>query len=245
MADYAILNEKVCDNYRNCSAMLSCANSGGAIYYTSNGHSQNGKILIDKSKCVACRQCLDHCGLFLIARNRVNEMMLRQEIFDQDSRTNEDFQSTERFGCEVFDKEKYSLSTTDDIDAFILASPSDQYDILEFVDDNNVLCPFQGVSVFELKAAFPEHLREYRKFVVEPDRADAIYARYHMKDLPVILLLRKGRVDNVILGRFRVNSVNNRAEEQATVDKIKKAFANAIKHGGMTIDGTHCPDEGI
>lgn len=224
MEPYAILNEKLCDNYKGCRAMQNCANDRGAIFLSGSEHSSSRKMSIDRKKCKGCGQCINYCGLFRIVEDLYQEDRAREE-FAQDPRTNEFCQETERFGCDVFDKQKYFLRTIDAVDTYIAASPSDQFDILEFVDENNLFCPFQGISVGSILLAYPERLLEYRKYIVKPNYADKIFHKYTLDDLPAILLLCGGCIVGRIYGQYRVNKPN---EEQIQLDALKKAFDEAM-----------------
>lgn len=203
---YAIIHEKLCDHYVKCPAMLHCAKEHAAICLIGIDGTSNRKIAVKRDRCAGetCGACINHCGLFRIADSREAEDILRAE-FDEDPRNNESLQEVERFGCDVFDVERYRLNTIDSINAYIADSSSDRYDLLEFVDENHVLCAFQGISIRRIFNIFPNQLNNYRKFIAKQDLADDVYKTYDIKDLPAILLLQDSHIIGVIYGRFCVN----------------------------------------
>lgn len=213
---YAILHERLCDNFSECPAKIACKNKSQdekrqpAIYMN-----ENNKISVNRTYCIGCGTCVEHCALFRIVSSPYMEREIREE-FERDPRTGMDF-TVERFGCDAINSEEYLLKTMSDVDRYIAESCGTKINILEFVDASHVMCPFQAVDV-EFITRQMEQLGEYRKFVAD-DRTPGIFTeinhRFLIREFPAILLLSGGEVvDNPITKEFRVRREEDRIDLQ-------------------------------
>ena len=119
------------------------------------------KIKIKKDLCIGCEECLERCGLFRIVNGIYMERRYQQE-FDNDPRSHINL-TVERFGCDIMDR-VYLLKTINDIEKYINKS-NNGIKILEFVLEQTVYCPIQGIEVDAVISQLPA-INEYRKIVI-------------------------------------------------------------------------------
>ena len=191
---YAILHEKLCDNYRDCPAKFVCESVNKekklqpAILYMED----EMKIVIDKAKCSGCASCAGECGLLRIV-NPYQEITRRKE-FDRDPRNKMNFR-LERFGCELIN-ETYALKNLSEVKEYIENSDYNKINILEFVVKSQVTCPFQAIDVNFITGKFLQ-LGSYKKYVINPvnnDELESIHISYSLDHFPAILLISGGKV---------------------------------------------------
>ena len=225
---YAILHKQICDNYLECPAKIACeevskiAGHQPAIYID-----KDNKIEINKDNCTGCRACLEQCGLFRIVSG-VMEEIKEQKEFAQDPRNKMDF-SAERFGCDIINKEDYLLKDLSEVETYINESQYDKINILEFVDEAHVLCPFMAIEVDFAKKTFPQ-LGEYKKFVIK-SMDEATFTKidncFSINQFPAILFLFKGQVlGEPLTNEYRVKKDLDRKK----IEKIlQDDFSNRLE----------------
>lgn len=214
--EYAILHKQICDNFERCPSMLACEESGRkyghptAIYIN-----EEGKIDINKNNCIGCANCMEKCGLFRIVSSLYKELEFLKE-FDDDPRNKLNF-TVERFGCDLINKQEYSINDISLVDEYIRSTQNDEVNILEFVDENLVMCPFQAIEVDYIKNQFA-CIGEYRKYVIgssEIDTFKRVKKLFGIDRFPAILLIYKGKVlGKPIDTEFRVVSEDQRVQVQ-------------------------------
>lgn len=217
---YAILHKQICDNYSGCPAKIACEevcrkrNSRPAIYMD-----ENNKLAIDRSLCTGCKICLGKCGLFrIVTRYQERE---KQEEFDEDPRNKMDF-TVERFGCDVINSENYLLKNLSEVYEYINGSQDEKINILEFVDESNVMCPFQAIEVDYAKKIFPD-LGEYKKFIIKPFE-EKIFSElintFEIDKFPAIILITKGHIlGTPITNEYRLSNESDRTKMQIRLQK--------------------------
>lgn len=217
---YAILHKQICDNYSECPAKIACEeickkrNSPPAIYMD-----ENHKLAIDTSLCTGCASCQDQCGLFhMVTRYQERD---KQREFDEDPRNEMDF-TVERFGCDVINSENYLLKNLSEVYEYINGSQDEKINILEFVSESQVMCPFQGIEVSYAKKIFP-HLGEYKKFIIksaEENIFSELINAFGIDKFPAIILITKGHIlGTPITNEYRLRNEADRKEMQNNLQK--------------------------
>lgn len=217
---YAILHKRICDNFSECPAKIACEeisrkrNSQPAIYMD-----ENNKLAIDKSLCTGCECCLEKCGLFRIV-TPYEERDVQKE-FDEDPRIRMDF-TVERFGCDVINSEEYQLKDLLEVNEYINGSQGEKINILEFIDESQVMCPFQAIDVDYIMRT-NLNLGEYRKFVIKPTD-EAVFTElietFEINKFPAIILIFKGHIlGTPITNEYRIRNENDRTEMKKRLQK--------------------------
>lgn len=229
---YAILHKQICDNFPKCPSMLACEesakkyNRSPAIY-----RDEDGRIDIHRDNCIGCAQCIDRCGLFRIAKNLYQEMEFQEE-FDNDPRNEMDF-FVERFGCDIINRQEYLLNDLNEVEEYINSTILDKVNILEFVNESHVMCPFQAIEVDSLKKQFL-CIGEYKKFIIKSSDIDTfqlIKKHFSVVDFPAILLLHKKAIlGSPIITEFRVMREEQRIEVQIALQKV---FSERLAEVGL------------
>ena len=222
---YAILNEKLCDNYEYCPAKRACEEMAAAAISLN----RYGNIIVERNKCIGCSTCIKYCGIFRVVDNLMAELDTRKNEFENNPLTNLDYRLVERFGCGAFDKESHQLLAVTEIDGYInTCGHNSECNILEFVDETNELCPFQGVEVNRVLEQF-ERPFVYKKYLVQQSEISAIYSKYGLTNLPAILIFHHGHlVGTPIYGRYQVESAK---QGDVWVGKMQREFEKRL--GGI------------
>lgn len=238
---YAVLHKKICDNYSECPSKLACEEASrkegrqSAIYID-----ENNKIAINKANCIGCGTCVEYCALFRIVASRYKELEVQEE-FDNDPRTAMDF-TVERFGCDVVSSESYLLKDISEVEKYIAESGQD-VNILEFVDESHIMCPFQAIDVNFVKEQF-KCLNNYKKFVIS-GRDYAVFNEierlFSIKQFPAILLLYDGQIlGTPITDEYRVRKEEDRMELQI---RLQREFSSRL--GRFMNNGTYFEDKSV
>lgn len=230
--EYAILHKQICDNFERCPSMLACEESGrefghpAAIYIN-----EEGKIDINKDNCIGCAKCMEKCGLFRIVPSLYKELEFLDEFAD-DPRNNLNF-TVERFGCDLINKQEYSLNEIRLVEEYVNLTQKDEVNILEFVDENLVMCPFQAIEVNYIMNQFA-CLGEYKKYVIKSSDVDAfrkVKELFGVDQFPAILLVYKGKIlGEPIDTEFRVMSENQRVQVQILLESM---ISDRLLKGGI------------
>lgn len=226
-SQFAILHKQICDNFSRCPAMIKCQEYNRKIGREPAVYLNDGKIDINRDNCTGCALCLDKCGLFRIVHGAYDELKYKEE-FDNDPRNNMNF-SVERFGCDIIDKRTYLLSNLSEVSKYIQHSDSNKVNILEFVDESLVMCPFQAVEVDYIRKQF-EEIGGYKKFVIASSdltTLNEIERQYKINQFPAILLLYRGAIlGEPIFMEFRVVKEEQRMNVQ---HELEATFAERLK----------------
>lgn len=217
---YAILHKQICDNYSECPAKIACEeesrkrNSLPAIYMD-----ENNKLAIDKNLCTGCERCLEKCGLFRIV-TLYQEREVQRE-FDEDPRNKMDYMA-ERFGCDIINREEYLLRDLQEVNEYINRSQGEEVNILEFVDESQVMCPYQAIDVEYARETFPD-LGEYKKYIIK--LADEkifteLMNTFGINKFPAIILITNGHVlGTPITNEYRLKNESDRIKMQVRLQK--------------------------
>lgn len=227
---YAILHERLCDNYELCPSLLACKEQAGsnveaAIYLDVEGH-----IKVDKERCIGCECCLNRCGLFRIVGGIYEETVVLEE-FAKDPRAALFDRTVERFGCDIIDKTAYLLKDIGEIDKYLRDTNSDRANLLEFVDVKHAICPYQAIEVEPVIKSVP-NLQWYKKLVIDPDDAETIRAVrdiYSVEEFPAVAVLYRQSMIGIIGTNYRPKDESQRLiQQKELVKSISKILKEAI-----------------
>jgi Fe-S-cluster-containing dehydrogenase component len=125
-----IINWKVCDNSKECSAMAVCPTK------TITWDEKNKTLKIDNSKCIGCGQCELACpaGAVIVARTDEEIKKIRERI-EKDTRKASDL-FVDRYGADAVDPS--TLVDKSEFGAHILKS--DKTAVVEFFSDESIKC---------------------------------------------------------------------------------------------------------
>lgn len=225
---YAILHKQICDNFPGCPAMIACQDNSRIHGRQPAIYMKDGEINIKREDCTGCTLCLEKCGLFRIVPGLYAELKYQEE-FDNDPRNKMDF-STERFGCDIINKQAYLLNDLHEVNDYIL-NTSNKVNILEFVDEAHVMCPFQAIEVDYILKQFP-YIGEYKKFVItstDLNTFEEIERNYQISQFPAVLFLHNGIISaEPILTEFRVSKEDERILVQVNLEVLFSQRMNSI-----------------
>lgn len=229
---YAILHKQICDNFSQCPSMLACEESGQkyghptAIYID-----KEGKIDINKENCIGCTLCMQKCGLFRMVANLYQELETMKE-FSNDPRNKMNF-TAERFGCDIINKQEYYIKDFQLIGEYISSTQTDKVNILEFVDQSLVMCPFQAIEVDYIRNQFM-CIGEYKKYIINGSDIEMfrqIKELWGISQFPAILLIYKGKIlGDPIDIEFRIASEGQRNQVQVL---LQTTISKRLSEGGI------------
>lgn len=230
--EYAILHKQICDNFSQCPSMLACEESGRKYgHHTAIYINKEGKIDINKDNCIGCAFCMEKCGLFRIVPGLYKELEFMKE-FSNDPRNKMNF-TVERFGCDIINKQEYSIKDFRLIEEYISGTQTDKVNILEFVDESLVMCPFQAIEVDYIRNQFM-CIGEYKKYVINALDIEVfrrIKELFGINQFPAILLIYNGKVlGNPIDIEFRVTSEEQRNQVQVLLQTM---ISKRLLEGGI------------
>lgn len=181
-----LINFKICDNAKECGGIAVCPT--GALSYDD----EKKQIVIDNDKCVACGSCTKECPVqaIKVAKDEEEYKKLEKEIND-DRRTIKDL-FVDRYGA-------MPLSDFFIIDPKDIEEKSKTSDIvlIEAYNDDSIECLLKSIPIKELTEDLPDSTLFYK---VEVD--DEILAKYDIKELPSLLVFKKGLLTGHIDGYY-------------------------------------------
>lgn len=181
----AIINHKICDQASACGGIEVCP--VGAFAY----NEKTKRIEIDNEKCISCGACERTCpiGAIGIAKTWEEFQELKQAI-EEDPRNAEDL-FVDRFGGDVVNENV--LVEVDQLEKVIVKSDNV---IIELFNDDSIMCLLKSITYKDILSNC-DFVEYYRCNVGEIDLKN-----YKVKELPALLVVRKGKVKKVVNGYY-------------------------------------------
>lgn len=194
------VNFKICDNAKECGGVAVCPT--GAFSYDD----EKDTIVIDNDKCISCGLCEKECpiGAIIVTKTEEEYQKVKKEI-EEDPRTTKDL-FVDRYGAsplsEFFMIDMNQLEEKVDTDA---------YTFIECYQEDTIECLIKSIPIKELTQGFPKDTLFYK---VEVE--DTFMDKYHIKELPTLLIFKKGKLEGKIEGYY------TKDQKDELLDKINK-----------------------
>lgn len=141
--------------------------------------------------------------------------------------------SAERFGCDIIDKNEHQLKNLGEVNKYVKESPKETVNVLEFIDKNYIMCPFQAIEVDDIFNKFV-CLGSYKKFIIEPSNLEVfkkIKDEFSVVQFPVVLLVSNGKViGQPISTEYRIENETERVSMQSF---LENSFLDILKGEGF------------
>ena len=197
-----LINFKICDNDKACSGMASCPNG----VFSWNQEKQT--LEIDNSKCISCGICEKACmvSAIRVAKNEEEYEKIKKE-FDDDPRSINDL-LVERYGGTLIDLAMQDYESGIDEKIYSTDKPL----IVEFYNEDSIMCLLKSIRVKEIANAFSEDTR-YRKVEVTDNKT---LEKYGIKELPSLVFFKNKKQIGKIEGYYTED------EKDKFIKKIKE-----------------------
>lgn len=181
-----LVNFKICDNAKECGGVAVCPT--GAFSYDD----EKDTIVIDNDKCISCGLCEKECpiGAIIVTKTEEEYQKVKKEI-EEDPRTTKDL-FVDRYGAsplsEFFMIDRKQLEEKVNRDAFT---------IIECYQEDSIECLIKSIPIKKLTEELPKDTLFYK---MEVD--DEFMDKYDMKELPALLIFKKGSLEGKIEGYY-------------------------------------------
>jgi len=195
-----LINFKICDNAKECGGISICPT--GALSYDD----EKETIVIDNDKCVSCGACEVECpvGAIMVARNEKEYNEIKEEI-DKDERTIKDL-FVDRYGAAPLSE--FFMIDENEINSKI---SNNNLVLIELYNDDSIECLLKSIPIKELTKDMSKYTLFYKVNVTEK-----IMKEYNIKDLPALLIFKKGALLGSIEGYFTID------EKEGFLNKINE-----------------------
>ena len=198
-----LINFKICDNAKECGGIAVCPT--GALSW----NEEKETIQIDNDKCISCGLCEKECpiGAFTVAKNEEEYAKAKKEI-DEDPRTTKDL-FVDRYGAvAISDFFKIDLKEIKD------KVEKDCLTLIEIYNPDIAECLLKSIPIKEITKNLPKDTLFYK---TESDKA---IEEYHIKELPSLLIFKKGKLLGHIDGYYTTD------EKDTMLSQLNKILNN-------------------
>ena len=147
-----IINEKICDNAKECSGISVCPT--GAIFWNEN----KGKLDVNNDLCVSCQRCvIEGCpiGAISVVDNETDYEIELARI-EADERTVDEL-FVERYGASVIEENLLiELSETKNV------LKEGRYTFIEQFNDDSIQCLLHSIPISEIRAELDVEFDYYK-----------------------------------------------------------------------------------
>ena len=199
-----LVNFKICDNAKECGGVAVCPT--GALSYDE----EKNTIVIDNDRCISCGLCEKECpiGAIMVAKTSEEYERLKKEI-DADPRTTKDL-FVDRYGATPL-SEFFMIESSELEDKI----NNDSITLIECYNDDSIQCLLKSIPIRELAKDLPKDTIFYK---VEAN--DKLIDKYQVKELPALLIFKKGH----LLGNIDGYYPND--EKDKLIEKINNHLNN-------------------
>ena len=198
-----LINFKICDNAKECGGIAVCPT--GALSW----NEEKETIQIDNDKCISCGLCEKECpiGAFTVAKSEEEYAKAKKEI-DEDPRTTKDL-FVDRYGAvAISDFFKIDLKEIKD------KVEKDCLTLIEIYNPDIAECLLKSIPIKEITKNLPKDTLFYK---TESDKA---IEEYHIKELPSLLIFKKGKLLGHIDGYYTTD------EKDTMLSQLNKILNN-------------------
>lgn len=195
-----LVNFKICDNAKECGGVAVCPT--GAFSYDE----EKDTIVIDNDKCISCGLCEKECpiGAIIVTKTEEEYQKVKKEIED-DPRTIKDL-FVDRYGASPLSE--FFMIDTKKLEEKVAR---DSYTLIECYQEDTIECLIKSIPIKRLTEGLPKDTLFYK---VEVE--DTFMNQYHIKELPALLIFKKGRLEGKIEGYYTED------KKDELLDKIHK-----------------------
>lgn len=181
-----LINFKICDNAKECGGIEACPT--GALSYDDNKNT----IIIDNDKCISCGRCEKNCpiGAIMVAKTDEEYKKIKKEI-DEDERTTKDL-FVDRYGATPLSE--FFMIKANQIKN---KANNENITLIELYNDDSIQCLLKSISIKDLTKDLPKDTLFYKV-----DSNEEICNKYNVKELPSLLVFKKGNLLGHIDGYY-------------------------------------------
>lgn len=192
-----LVNFKICDNAKECGGIAVCPT--GALAYDE----EKNTIVIDNEKCISCGLCENECpiGAIMVAKNDEEYKKIKNDI-DSDTRTTKDL-FVDRYGATPLSE--FFMIDSDEIKDKV---SNDSITLIELYNDDSIQCLLKSISIKDLTKDLPKDTLFYKA-----EASEDIITKYNVKELPSLLIFRKGNFLGNIDGYYTSDDKNELLEK--------------------------------
>lgn len=194
-----LVNFKICDNAKECGGIAVCPT--GALSW----NDEKETIEIDNDKCISCGLCEKECpiGAIMVAKNDEEYKRIQNEI-DEDPRTTKDL-FVDRYGAvAISDFFKIELNDIKE------KSEKDCLTLIEIYNPEVAECLLKSIPIKDLTKNLPKDTLFYKA------ENDEILSEYQIKELPSLLVFKKGKLLGHIDGYYTTD------EKEEVISKLNQ-----------------------
>lgn len=194
------VNFKICDNAKECGGVAVCPT--GAFSYDE----EKDTIVIDNDKCISCGLCEKECpiGAIMVTKTKEEYEKVKKEI-EQDPRTTKDL-FVDRYGASPLSE--FFMIDTGQLEEKV---NRDSFTLIECYQDDSIECLIKSIPIKKLTEDLPKDTLFYK---MEVD--DEFMDKYDIKELPALLVFKKGSLEGKIEGYY------TEEEKNQLIEKINK-----------------------
>lgn len=198
-----LINFKICDNAKECGGIAVCPT--GALSWDK----KNKKIKIDNKKCIACGACAGTCPIdaIRVAKNSNEYKKIKKEI-DADKRKISDLM-VDRYGASPI--HPFFLIKEKDFDSSILEQKLTPISVVEFFNDNSIMCLLKSIPYKEI---INNDKITFRKINIADKK---LLKKYKITKLPSLLFFKNGKILGKIQGYY---GKDKKTELKTKISKI-------------------------
>lgn len=192
-----LVNFKICDNAKECGGIAVCPT--GALAYDE----EKNTIVIDNEKCISCGLCENECpiGAIMVAKNDEEYQKIKNDI-DSDTRTTKDL-FVDRYGATPLSE--FFMIDSDEIKDKV---SNDSITLIELYNDDSIQCLLKSISIKDLTKDLPKDTLFYKA-----EASEEIITKYNVKELPSLLIFKKGNFLGNIDGYYTDDDKNELLEK--------------------------------
>lgn len=181
-----LVNFKICDNAKECGGVAVCPT--GAFSYDD----EKDTIVIDNDKCIPCGLCEKECpiGAIIVTKTEEEYQKAKKEI-EEDPRTIKDL-FVDRYGASPLSE--FFMIRMEQLEEKVNRN---SFTLIECYQEDSIECLIKSIPIKKLTEELPKDTLFYK---MEVD--DSFIKKYQIKEVPSLLVFRKGILEGKIEGYY-------------------------------------------